>query len=118
MAEIEANDFNLNISRYVSTAEAEVMVDLSATHKELIENRKADLIMRGNGEAQRIPEGTWVIPIAGEFPDRNAVYIASAGSNVPETNMHKNTHVPSDAKRPCIASRCRALAYPSRDGRI
>jgi hypothetical protein len=30
MKEIEANDFNLNISRYISTAEAEI--DLAATH--------------------------------------------------------------------------------------
>jgi len=28
MDEIEANDFNLNISRYVSTAEQEVAIDL------------------------------------------------------------------------------------------
>ena len=34
--EIEANDFNLNISRYVSTAEPEVPVDLSATHIDLV----------------------------------------------------------------------------------
>jgi type I restriction enzyme M protein len=40
MEEIEANDFNLNISRYVSTAEQEVAIDLSATHKELIEIEK------------------------------------------------------------------------------
>jgi len=37
MAEIEANDYNLNISRYVSTAEEEVEIDLSATHKELVQ---------------------------------------------------------------------------------
>ena len=36
MNEIEANDYNLNISRYVSTAKPEVQIDLSATHKELI----------------------------------------------------------------------------------
>ena len=35
MDEIEANDFNLNISRYVSTAEPEVEIDLAAAHKEL-----------------------------------------------------------------------------------
>lgn len=34
MAEIEKNDFNLNISRYVSTAEAEEKIDLSAVHAE------------------------------------------------------------------------------------
>lgn len=41
MEEIEENDFNLNITRYVSTAEPEVEIDLSATHTELVnsENR-------------------------------------------------------------------------------
>ena len=32
MAEIEKNDFNLNISRYISTATAEEEIDLTATH--------------------------------------------------------------------------------------
>ena len=36
MDEIEANDFNLNISRYVSTAEQQVAIDLSITHEELV----------------------------------------------------------------------------------
>ena len=40
MAEIEKNDFNLNISRYISTAESEVEIDLSATHRELVEIEK------------------------------------------------------------------------------
>ena len=35
MAEIEKNDFNLNISRYISTATAEEEIDLAATHDEL-----------------------------------------------------------------------------------
>ena len=35
MEEIEKNDFNLNISRYVSTAEAEKDIDLAAVHAEL-----------------------------------------------------------------------------------
>ncbi len=37
MDEIKANDFNLNISRYVSTAEPEIEIDLAATHRELVE---------------------------------------------------------------------------------
>ena len=37
MGEIEANDFNLNISRYVSTAEPEVEIDLAAAHTELVQ---------------------------------------------------------------------------------
>ncbi len=36
MEEIEKNDFNLNISRYVSTAEAEEEIDLSKVHAELV----------------------------------------------------------------------------------
>ena len=40
MDEIESNDFNLNISRYVSTAKPEVAIDLSATHKKLVEIEK------------------------------------------------------------------------------
>jgi len=40
MDEIKANDFNLNISRYVSTAKQEVANDLSATHRELVEIEK------------------------------------------------------------------------------
>ena len=40
MAEIENNDWNLNISRYVSTAKPEVAIDLSVTHKELVEIEK------------------------------------------------------------------------------
>ena len=35
MDEIEANDFNLNISRYVSTAEPEEEINLGAVHTEL-----------------------------------------------------------------------------------
>ena len=37
MAEIEKNDFNLNISRYISTAIAEEEIDLTAIHAELME---------------------------------------------------------------------------------
>jgi len=37
MDEIEANDCNLNISRYVSTAEPEKEIDLAATHGDLVE---------------------------------------------------------------------------------
>jgi len=36
MKEIEANDFNLNISRYISTSEAEPEIDLAATHAALV----------------------------------------------------------------------------------
>lgn len=36
MEEIEKNDFNLNISRYVSTAEDEEEIDLAKVHEELV----------------------------------------------------------------------------------
>src|ERR1700726_486913 len=36
MKEIVKNDFNLNISRYVSTAQAEAEIDLKATHADLV----------------------------------------------------------------------------------
>jgi type I restriction enzyme M protein len=41
MAEIERNDFNLNISRYISTAVGAAEIDLQATHGELVEIEKA-----------------------------------------------------------------------------
>ncbi len=36
MKEIAENDFNLNISRYVSTSQQEEEIDLAATHRELV----------------------------------------------------------------------------------
>lgn len=36
LEEIEGNDFNLNISRYISTATADEEIDLAATHEELV----------------------------------------------------------------------------------
>ncbi len=41
MAEIEKNDFNLNISRYISTAVGEAEVDLAANHHELMAIEKS-----------------------------------------------------------------------------
>ena len=41
MAEIEKNDFNLNISRYISTAVNETEIVLDETHQELVEIEKA-----------------------------------------------------------------------------
>ena len=37
MEEIAANDYNLNISRYVSTAVAEPEIDLTGVHRDLVE---------------------------------------------------------------------------------
>ena len=41
MAEIEKNDFNLNISRYISTAVGEAEIDLDDTHQALVAVEKA-----------------------------------------------------------------------------
>jgi type I restriction enzyme M protein len=41
MEEIEKNDYNLNISRYISTAVGEAEIDLEATHSELVEIEKS-----------------------------------------------------------------------------
>ena len=41
MSEIEKNDFNLNISRYISTAVSEREIDLAATHVELMKIESA-----------------------------------------------------------------------------
>lgn len=38
---IAANDYNLNISRYISTAQAEAEIDLATTHAELVKIEKA-----------------------------------------------------------------------------
>lgn len=50
MEEIEKNDYNLNISRYVSTAVPEPEIDLTAVHKELedIEKRIAEAAEKHN----------------------------------------------------------------------
>jgi type I restriction enzyme M protein len=40
MAEIEKNDFNLNISRYVSTAKAEIVIDLKEVNAKIVEVEK------------------------------------------------------------------------------
>ncbi len=40
MEEIKENDYNLNISRYVSTARPEPQIDLKATHEALVEAEK------------------------------------------------------------------------------
>jgi type I restriction enzyme M protein len=51
VAEIVKNDFNLNISRYISTAVAEEEIDLEATNRELfrIERKSKPLSKKHNG---------------------------------------------------------------------
>jgi len=46
MEEIEKNDYNLNISRYISTAVGEAEISLEATHGELVEIEKAIAIAK------------------------------------------------------------------------
>jgi type I restriction enzyme M protein len=41
MDEIKKNDFNLNISRYISTAVGETEIVLADTHRELVKIEKA-----------------------------------------------------------------------------
>lgn len=50
MDEIEKNEYNLNISRYISTAVQEAEIDLKATHAELvaIEKRIKDATAKHN----------------------------------------------------------------------
>lgn len=51
MEEIEKNDFNLNISRYVSTAEAEEEIDLASVQAELVslEQKRQAALAKHNG---------------------------------------------------------------------
>ena len=46
MNEIEGNDFNLNISRYISTATADEEIDLSAVHKKLVIEKGKLLLLK------------------------------------------------------------------------
>jgi type I restriction enzyme M protein len=45
VAELAENDYNLNISRFIDTSEAEVEVDIKAVHIKLdeLEQREADI---------------------------------------------------------------------------
>jgi type I restriction enzyme M protein len=51
MAEIEKNDYNLNISRYVSTAKAEIKIDLKEVNAKIVEveNKSAKALEEHNG---------------------------------------------------------------------
>lgn len=51
MSEIEKNDFNLNISRYVSTAKAEIRIDLKEVNKKLVDiEKKAEKSLNEHNE--------------------------------------------------------------------
>ena len=62
MAEIEKNDFNLNISRYISTAVAEAEIDLDATHQELVEIEKTIAAARDKHNAFLAELGLKLLP--------------------------------------------------------
>ena len=62
MAEIAKNDFNLNISRYISTAIAEADIDLAATHADLVEIEKAVAVAKQKHNAFLIELGLSPLP--------------------------------------------------------
>jgi type I restriction enzyme M protein len=62
MAEIEKNGFNLNISRYISTAVGEAEIDLAATHRELVEIEKAIAAAKDKHNAFLIELGLQPLP--------------------------------------------------------
>ena len=51
MAEIERNDFNLNISRYISTVVGEADIDLTATYTALVKLEEAVVVAKGKHNA-------------------------------------------------------------------
>lgn len=53
MEKIEAEGYNLNISRYVSTSQSEEEIDLKATHAR--PGRRGEKHQHGQGQAQLIP---------------------------------------------------------------
>ena len=62
MREIEKNDYNLNISRYISTAVGEAEIDLDATHGELVEVEKAIAAAKHKHNAFLMELGLDVLP--------------------------------------------------------
>lgn len=62
MAEIEKNDFNLNISRYISTAVGEKEIDLNQTHQDLVEIEKAIAVAKDKHNAFLLELGLKPLP--------------------------------------------------------
>jgi type I restriction enzyme M protein len=62
MDEIAKNDFNLNISRYVSTAVGEAEIDLDKTHAELVEIEKAIALAKAKHNAFLLELGLKPLP--------------------------------------------------------
>ena len=65
MDEIKKNDFNLNISRYISTAVGEEEIDLKATHREVVAIEKAILKATGKHNAFLKELGLPLLPSTG-----------------------------------------------------
>ena len=61
MAEIESNNYNLNISRYISTATAEEEIDLTALHTDLV-NIEERIVNATNKHNQFLKE-LWLAPL-------------------------------------------------------
>ena len=68
LKEIEENQYNLNISRYVSTAEDEVEINLEDTHRQLVEIEEAIRVStaKHNGFLREL--GKPLLPIDGPQP--------------------------------------------------
>ena len=62
MAEIEKNGFNLNISRYISTAMGEAETDLAAAHLDLVEIERAIAAAKAKHNAFLMALGSQPLP--------------------------------------------------------
>ena len=66
MAEIEKNDFNLNISRYISTAVAEEEIDLQAEHEKLTQLERTIQSATAKHNEFLTELGLPLLPVGGE----------------------------------------------------
>ena len=62
MDEIEKIEYSLNISRYVSTAMPEEIIDIAQVHKELSEIEST--ITKAKKHPQWVSKRTWVVRVA------------------------------------------------------
>ncbi len=95
MKEIEANDFNLNISRYVSTAVSGRGDRSGLDASRVGRNRQVD--SEGNSQAQHISEGAWVAPIAIK---RIEIRDASKPPGSPSPAAHDTCKLPKNTPGP------------------
>ncbi|WP_405081192.1 type I restriction-modification system subunit M [Pectobacterium versatile] len=70
MEEIEKNDYNLNISRYVSTAQPEKKVDLKVVHSELVSIEEQVYISTQRHNEFLKELGLPPLPLTGEKPSK------------------------------------------------